>query len=396
MFSKKTVKDIDVRGKKVLVRVDFNVPLGKGLEVTDDTRIKLSLPTLDYLINNNAKIILMSHFGRPKGIPDPQFKLDPAAKKLEELTGKKIKKFDETFSLEIKDYIEKEMKNGDIILLENLRFNPGEKANDEDFSRALSSLADIYVNDAFGAAHRFHASTAGVAKYIPAVAGLLMKKEIETLDSLLESPLKPFLTILGGSKISDKLQVIGNLIKKVDSLIVGGGMSYTFLKAQGHEIGSSICEDDQLDNAKDILELAKKNNVNMLLPVDIVLTQEFDENSEIKLAPVGSIPLDWMGMDMGPKTIEIFKREILNALTIFWNGPIGVFEWDRFSEGTREIAMAIAESNAVTIAGGGDTLAALKKYGITDRFSHISSGGGASMKFLEGEGLPGVSSLLDK
>ncbi len=396
MFNKKTVEDIDISGKKVLVRVDYNVPLDKDLKITDDTRIRLSLPTLDYLMRNNAKIILMSHLGRPKGKPEDKFRLDPAAKRLGELTGKKIKKFDETFSLEIKDYIEMEMKNGDIVLLENLRFNPGEKANDDDFSRALATLADVFVNDAFGAAHRAHASVAGVAKYIPAVAGLLMKKEVETLDSLLQSPARPFIAILGGSKVSDKIQVIKNLLEKVDSLVLGGGMTYTFLKAQNHEIGKSICEFDQLDYAREMLEFAKKNNVNVLLPVDIIAAKEFDENAEKKLVPAESIPLDWMGLDIGPKTIEMFKQEILNAGTVFWNGPVGVFEWDRFSEGTRGIASAVAESPAVTVAGGGDTLAALKKYGLTDKISHISSGGGASMELLEGKELPGVYSLLDK
>ncbi len=396
MFNKKTVEDIDISGKKVLVRVDYNVPLDKDLKITDDTRIRLSLPTLDYLIRNNAKIILMSHLGRPKGKPEDKFRLDPAAKRLGELTGKKIKKFDETFSLEIKDYIEMEMKNGDIVLLENLRFNPGEKANDDDFSAALAALADVFVNDAFGTAHRAHASVAGIAKYIPAVAGLLMKKEIETLTSLLQSPARPFLTILGGSKVSDKIQVIKNLLEKVDSLMLGGGMIYTFLKAQNYEIGKSICEVDQLDYAREMLELAKKNNVNILLPVDIVVAKEFDKDAEKKLVPAESIPVDWMGLDIGQKTIEMFKTEILNAATVFWNGPVGVFEWDRFSEGTRGIASAIAESPAVTVAGGGDTLAALKKYGLTDKISHISSGGGASMELLEGKDLPGVYSLLDK
>ncbi len=396
MFTKKTIEDIDVSGKKILVRVDYNVPLGKDLKITDDTRIRLSLPTLNYLVENNAKIILMSHLGRPKGKPEDKFRLDPVAKSLGELTGKKIKKFDETFSLEIKDYIDIEMKNGDIILLENLRFNPGEKANDDDFSRALASLADIFVNDAFGAAHRAHASVVGVAKHLPAVAGLLMKKEIEALTSLLESPARPFLTILGGSKVSDKIQVIKNLLEKVDSLMLGGGMTYTFLKAQNYEIGKSICELDQLDYAREMLELAKKNNVNMLLPVDIVAARGFDEMAEKKLVPAESIPVAWMGLDIGQKTIEMFKREISNTSTIFWNGPVGVFEWDRFSEGTREIAMAVAESPAVTVVGGGDTLAALRKYDLTDKISHVSSGGGASMELLEGKELPGIYSLLDK
>ncbi|HJX01859.1 MAG TPA: phosphoglycerate kinase [Candidatus Humimicrobiaceae bacterium] len=396
MFNKKTIEDIDVTNKKVLVRVDFNVPLDDNLNVVDDTRIRLSLPTINYLIEKNAKIILMSHLGRPKGVAEAKFKLDPAAKRLGELLDKKIKKFDSIYSPEIKEYIDNEMDYSEIVMLENLRFDPGEKANDDEFSKSLASLADVYVDDAFGAAHRAHASVAGVTKYLPAVAGFLMKKEIEVLTSLLESPQRPFLTILGGSKVSDKIQVIRNLLGKVDSLILGGGMTYTFLKAQGYEIGKSICEDDQIDFAREMLTLAKKNNVKLILPVDIVAAKEFDSNSDKRLVSIQSIPADWMGMDIGDKSIELFKTEIAIAKTIFWNGPVGVFEWSNFENGTRNIANAIAASHAVTVAGGGDTLAALKKYDLSSKFTHVSSGGGAAMELLEGKELPGVSSLLDK
>jgi 3-phosphoglycerate kinase len=371
MFNKKTIREIDIKNKKVIVRVDFNVPLDVELNITDDTRIRLSLPTIEYLRDNNAKIILISHLGRPKGKPEDRFKLDPVAKRLEELTGARIKKFDETFSLEIKDYIDKSMSDDEIVILENLRFDPGEKENDRDFSKSLASLADIFVDDAFGAAHRAHASVVGIPEFLPAVSGLLLEKEVETLTTLLESPQRPFLTILGGSKVSDKIKVIKNLMEKVDSLILGGGMTYTFLKAQGHEIGKSICEDDQLDYARDMIELARKNNVNFLLPVDITIAPEFDENSEKKVVSIDSIPVDWMGLDIGSRSSEIFKKEIQNASTIFWNGPVGVFEWEKFSNGTKNIAIAVAESNAITVVGGGDTVAAVKKYGVSDKISHL-------------------------
>jgi len=396
MFDKKTISEINIKNKKVIVRVDFNVPLDDDLNITDDTRIKLSLPTIQYLRNNNAKIILISHLGRPKGKPEDRFRLDPVAKRLEELTGARVKKFDETFSLEIRDYINKNMSADEIVILENLRFDPGEKENDEDFSRSLASLADIFVNDAFGAAHRVHASVVGIPEFLPAVSGLLLEKEVETLTALLESPQRPFLTILGGSKVSDKIKVIKNLMEKVDSLILGGGMTYTFLKAQGHEIGQSICEDDQLDYARDMIELAKRNNVNLLLPVDIIIAPEFDENSEKKVVSIDSIPADWIGLDIGEKSSEIFEKEIQSASTIFWNGPVGVFEWEKFSNGTKNIALAVAKSNAITVVGGGDTVAAIKKYDVSDKISHISSGGGASMELLEGRLLPGIEALDDK
>ncbi len=396
MFDKKTIEDIDVKRKKVLVRVDYNVPLDDSLNVTDDTRIKLSLPTLKYLIKNEAKIILISHLGRPKGKVEEKFRLTPAVRELEKLLNKNVKKFDEIFSSEIKEYIDNEMDYTDIVMIENLRFDPGEKSNDRDLARSLASLADIYVNDAFGAAHRSHASVVGVTQFLPAVAGFLMKREVEILVSLLELPERPFVAILGGSKVSDKLVVIKNLLDKVDTLILGGGMSYTFLKAKGYEIGESICEDDQIGYAKDMLELAKKNNVNFVLPVDITVAREFDRNADKKIVNIDSIPAGWHGLDIGEKSIGLFEKEIAGAGTIFWNGPVGVFEWERFEEGTKSIARAISDSSAVTVAGGGDTISAIKKYNLSNKFSHISSGGGASMELLEGKVLPGVASLMDK
>ena len=396
MFDIKTVKEIDIKNKKVLVRVDYNVPLDDGLSVADDTRIRLSLPTIEYLKKNNAKIILMSHLGRPKGKPEDRFRMDPAASKLGELLGTGIKKFDHIYSDEIKEYIDNQMKSGEIVMLENLRFDSGEKSNDREFSKSLASLADIFVNDAFGAAHRAHASVVGVPEFIPAVSGLLLEKEIVTLEALLESPGRPFLAILGGSKVSDKIQVIKNLLSKVDSLVLGGGMTYTFLKAKGLEIGTSICEDEHLDYAREMIDLAKKNNVNLLLPIDITIAKEFDRDAEAREVSIDNIPSDWMGLDIGPMTIDLFAENIAEAKTIFWNGPVGVFEWERFSKGTKSIALAAAKSTAVTVAGGGDTVAAIKKYDLSDKFSHISSGGGASMELLEGKTLPGIAALLKK
>jgi phosphoglycerate kinase len=396
MFNKKTIEDIDVSKKKVLIRVDYNVPLDDDLNVTDDTRIKLSLPTIEYLVEKGAKVILMSHLGRPKGKVEPKLSLDPVAKKFEDITGKKIKKFDQIYSPEIKDYINNKMNFGDIVMLENLRFDPGEKENNDELAKSLASLAEIYVNDAFGAAHRAHASVVGVTKYLPSVAGLLMKKENEVLSSLLESPARPFIAILGGSKVSSKIPVIRSLLDKVNSLILGGGMTYTFLKAQNYEVGKSLCEEGQIEFAREMMELAKENNVNFLLPIDVVVAKEFDNDADKKMVSIESIPVDWMGLDIGEKSIELFTKEISSAGTIFWNGPMGVFEWENFSNGTRSIARAVAESQAVTVAGGGDTITALNKYKLYSKISHVSSGGGAAMEFLEGKELPGVVSLMDK
>jgi 3-phosphoglycerate kinase len=396
VFNKKTVEDIDVNGKTALVMVDFNVPTDSGGNITDNTRIILSLPTIKYLLENNAKVVLMSHLGRPKDIVDEKYRLTPAAKELGKLLGKPVKKFDDTFSNEIREYIKTMMKPGEIVMLENLRFNPGEKKNDMEFSKNLASLADFYVDDAFGSAHREHASISGVAEFLPAVSGFLLKKEVEALGALLENPARPFIAVLGGSKVSDKILVVKNLLGIVDALILGGGMTYTFLKAMGNEIGRSICEDDQLGYAVEMVELAKKNGVKLMLPVDICIAPEYSENAESKNVAINAIPSDWEGMGIGEKTIELYKNEIAKAKTIFWNGPMGVFEFERFAKSTKEIAMAIAGSTAITVAGGGDTLAAIKKYGLNDKFSHISSGGGASMEFLEGKVLPGFAALQDK
>jgi 3-phosphoglycerate kinase len=396
MFDRKTIRDIDLKGKKVIVRVDYNVPLDENLSITDDTRIRLSIPTIEYLIKNSARIILISHLGRPKGEPEDRFRLDPAALKLEELIGVRVKKFDSIYSDEIKDYVNNSLQNGDIVMLENLRFDTREKSNDREFSRLLASLADIYVDDAFGAAHRSHASVVGIAEFLPAVSGFLLEKEVETLTSLLESPERPFMAILGGSKVSDKIKIIRNLLDRVDILILGGGMTYTFLKSKGMEIGKSICEDDQMDYAREMINLARKNNVRLILPVDITAAKEFDRNSESMEVPVDGIHPDWMGLDIGSRTVDLFKKNIAEARTIFWNGPVGVFEWEKFSKGTKNIAFAVAESNAVTVAGGGDTVAAIRRYGLTEKFSHISSGGGASMELLEGKILPGVEALIKK
>lgn len=404
MFNKKTIEDIDVTNKKVLVRVDYNVPLDSDLNVTDNSRIKLSLPTINYLIEKKAKIILMSHLGRPKGEVVDKYRLTPAAKELEKLINKPVKKFDEIVSPEIKDYIDNKMQYGDVVMLENVRFNPGETKNNLDFAKELASLAEIYVDDAFGASHRAHSSTVGVTQFLPAVAGFLLKREVEVLTSILESPERPFLAVLGGAKVADKIMVIQNFINKVNSLIVGGGMSYTFLKAKGYEIGKSIHAEDpqeyesQIKFAKDSMEAAAKNNVNFITPVDVVVGKT-DENGNIidkKTVSADSIPADYEGFDMGEKTLSLYEAEIAKAKTIFWNGPVGFFENKEFENGTKRVATAIANSNAKTIAGGGDTLAALKKFGLTDKFFHVSSGGGASMELLEGKELPGVAALLDK
>jgi len=396
MFNKKTIEDIGLKDKRVLVRVDYNVPLDPDLNVTDNTRIKLSLPTIEYLIGQDAKVILMSHLGRPKDAVDEKYRLTPAAAELEKLTGKKVRKFNEIYSEDIRAYIENEMQPGSIAMLENLRFDPGEKKNDPEFARKLASLADVYVDDAFGAAHRAHASIEGIARFLPAVSGYLLKKEVEVLGALLEEPERPFVAVLGGSKISDKILVIQNLLGKVDSLILGGGMNYTFLKAQGFDIGDSICEDEHLQYALDMVETARENNVKLMLPVDILAAAEFSENAESKNVNIDSIPAGWTGMGIGKRTTELYIAEIKNAKTIFWNGPMGVFEFEKFADSTREIGTAIAGSRAVTVAGGGDTLAAIRKYSLTDKFSHVSSGGGASMEFLEGKTLPGVAALMDK
>jgi len=394
-MSKATVRDIDVKGKRVLVRVDFNVPLDDDGKITDDTRIRAALPTIKYLLDRGAKVILASHLGRPKGQRREEFSLAPVAVRLEELLKQSVRKLDDCIGDQVKAEVAS-MKDGDVILLENLRFYQEEEANDEGFARELASLADIYVNDAFGTAHRAHASTAGVAEFLPGVAGFLMEKEIEAMGKALSSPERPFVAILGGAKVKDKVGVISNLIEKVDSLIVGGGMAYTFLKAKGFEIGKSIVDTEKLDLAKELMEKAKSKGVKFLLPVDVVVADRFAEDADIKVVEVSEIPQDWQALDIGPKTREEFSREIAKAKTVVWNGPMGVFEMKPFAEGTRSVAKALIDSEAVTIVGGGDSAAAISEMGFADKMTHVSTGGGASLEFLEGKVLPGGAVLRDK
>ncbi len=394
-MNKKTVKDIEVAGKKVLVRVDFNVPLNDKKEVTDDKRIVAALPTIEYLVNQNAKVILCSHLGRPKGEFKPEFSLQPVALRLEKLIGKKV-----TFAADVigesAQAAVNGMQDGDIVLLENVRFHKEETANDPEFSKKLASFADIFVNDAFGTAHRAHASTVGVASYIPAVAGFLIGKELDVLGGALESPIRPFVAILGGAKVSDKIGVIDNLIKKVDAIIIGGGMAYTFLKAQGMEVGASLVDNERLELALDLIKKAKAKGVDMMLPVDSIVADKFDVNAKTDVVPSEHMPEGWLGLDIGPTTKMLYTDKIRTAKTIIWNGPMGVFEMAPFAEGTKAIAKAMADSEAVTIIGGGDSAAAVKQLGFADAMTHISTGGGASLEYLEGIELPGIVALQDK
>lgn len=395
-MSKKTVKDINVIGKKVLVRCDFNVPIDKeNGTITDNRRIRAALPTINYLLSNNAKVILCSHLGRPKGEFNEKYSLRPVAEELSKLLGKDVILSKDVVG-EDAQRLTSEIKTGEVVLLENVRFHAEEEKNDPIFAKKLASFANIYVNDAFGTAHRAHASTAGVAEYLPAVSGFLIEKELEFLGSSLENPERPFAAILGGAKVSDKIGVIENLLSKVDTLLIGGGMAYTFYKAKGHNIGSSICEDDKIELAKEILKKAKEKNVEFLLPVDNHISSEYSNDSDDKIIENIDIPEGYMGLDIGPRTIESFKKAIKNAKTILWNGPLGVTEFSKFEEGTREIAKALAQSNATTIIGGGDSAAAVEKMGLADKITHISTGGGASLEFLEGKALPGIICLNDR
>ncbi len=393
---KKTVKDIDVSGKRVLVRCDFNVPMKDGV-ITDDIRITSALPTIKYLIENDAKVILMSHMGRPKGEPKPEFSLKPVADRLAQLLG-----MDVVFAASdvvVDDSVRTkadELKPGQVMLLENVRYRKEETKNEEPFTGELASLGDIFVNDAFGTAHRAHCSTAGLAKYMPSVSGFLIEKEVKFLGDALEDPQRPFLAIMGGAKVGDKIPVIENLLKKVDSLIIGGGMSYTFFKAMGYEIGKSILDEESIDLAKELMKKAEDAGVKLLLPVDTVCAKEFDNDSESGVFDRDSIPADMMGMDIGPKTVELYKTAIAEAKTVVWNGPAGVFEMPNFAAGTKAIAEALASSGAVTIIGGGDSAAAVEQFGLADKMTHISTGGGASLEFLEGKDLPGISCLEEK
>ncbi len=394
-YNKKNVTQVDVSGKKVLLRCDFNVPQNKATgEITDDKRIRAALPTIQYLLDNGAAVIACSHLGKPKGEWKESLTLAPVAARLSELLGKPV-----TFC---KDIIGEDahakaaaVKPGEIILLENLRFDKREEKNDPEFAKELADMAELYVSDAFGTVHRAHASTAGVAAYLPAVSGFLIGKELDIMGKALEDPARPFVAILGGAKVSDKIAVIENLLTKVDKIIIGGGMAYTFIKAMGYEVGNSLLEADKLDYAKNMIADAKAKGVEFLLPVDTVVGREFAADTEAKTVAVDAIPADWMGLDIGEKTIALYEAAIAGAGTVVWNGPMGVFEFDRFAEGTRAVARAVAASGAVSIVGGGDSAAAVEQLGFADKITHISTGGGASLEFLEGKQLPGVVCLQD-
>ncbi len=394
-YNKKSVEDIDVSGKKVIVRCDFNVPQDETGRITDDKRIVAALPTIKYLLEHNAAVILCSHLGRPKGEFKMKYSLAPVAERLTELLGQEVKLAKDVIGEDAKK-LASELKCGEAMLLENVRFHKEEEKNDPAFAKELASMAEIYVNDAFGTAHRAHASTAGVADYLPAVCGFLINKEISIMGKALANPVRPFVAILGGAKVSDKIGVINNLIEKCDTIIIGGGMSYTFMKAMGKEIGTSLCEDDKLDLAKDLMAKAEAKGVKLLLPIDTVCADHFAADATPVVYEAGALPADMMGLDIGPKTVELFSEAVKDAGTVVWNGPMGVFEFDAFAVGTKAMAKAIAESGAVSIIGGGDSAAAVEKLGFADKMSHISTGGGASLEFLEGLVLPGIACLEDK
>lgn len=394
-MNKKTVKDIDLTGKKVFVRCDFNVPMDENQSITDNTRIVAALPTIRYLLDQGCKIILASHLGRPKGEVKPEFSLAPVAKELSKLLGKEV--------IMAKDVIGEDamtkaanLKPGEILLLENVRFHREETDNDPEFAKQLASMAEVFVNDAFGTAHRAHASTTGIADYLPAVSGFLIEKELKFLGEALENPERPFVAILGGAKVSDKIGVIDSLLERVDTLMIGGGMAYTFFKAQGYEVGNSICELDKLELAKDLMEKAKQKGVKFLLPVDNCIAQTISEEAESKIVKSSQIPENWEGLDIGTETIEIYTKELQSAKTVVWNGPVGFSEIAQFATGTNSIATALAEIDAVTIIGGGDSAAAVERSGLADKMTHISTGGGASLEFLEGKKLPGIECLMDR
>lgn len=392
-MNKKTVRDIDVNGKRVFVRCDFNVPLDENGNIVDNRRIVGALPTIQYLIDNNAKVILASHLGRPKGQVKAEFSLKPVAEELSRLLKKDVKLSKDIIGEDTENLV-KNMNNGDVVLLENIRFDEREEKNDKDFSKALSSLAEVYVNDAFGTSHRAHSSTAGIAEFLPSVSGFLIEKEINFLGNALENPQRPFVAILGGAKVSDKIKVIDKLFEKVDTLIIGGGMAYTFLKAQGHKIGKSICETDKLQLALDIMKKAQEKGIKLMLPVDNHIAKDYSNEAEDMFIKSDEIPDEWEGLDIGPNTIADFSKELKDAKTVIWNGPLGVCEFPKFEVGTKEIAKAIAKNeDAVSIIGGGDSAAAIEKLGLADKFTHISTGGGASLEFLEGKLLPGIQCL---
>ncbi|NQT89732.1 MAG: phosphoglycerate kinase [Candidatus Omnitrophica bacterium] len=394
-MNKKSVRDVDIKGKRVLMRVDFNVPLDGEQKITDDNRIRAALPTINYVIEQDAKLILMSHLGRPKGEAKPEFSLKPAAERLSELLGKPVKMLGDCIGDEIKKAIS-EMNDGDVILLENLRFHKQETKNDPEFAKELASLGDIFVNDAFGTCHRAHASTEGVTHYLESVSGFLVEKEIEYFQRVLTSAQKPFIFILGGAKVADKIPVIENMMDKASTILIGGAMAYTFMKVKGIDIGSSRMEEEMLDTVKKILDKAAGEGVDIVLPVDHVVTDNIETAANVKTTDGDPIEQGWMGVDIGPKSIALFCEKIASAKTIVWNGPVGIFENDKFAAGTKALADAVAASSAVSVIGGGDTAAAVAKFGVADKMSHISTGGGASLEYLEGKVLPGVAALSDK
>jgi phosphoglycerate kinase len=395
IFTKRTIEDLDIKGKRVFIRADFNVPLDNNLMITDDRRIRSTLPTINYAIDEGAKVILSSHLGRPKGKADPRFSLAPVAKRLQRLLNKEVLFAPDCIGSQAENLVSK-MKDGDVLLLENLRYHPEEEKNEEEFARSLARLADVYVNDAFGAAHRAHASTVGITKFLPSAAGLLLKKEIEYLKGAIDNPVKPFVAILGGAKVSGKIGVLEHLVGRVDKVLVGGGMAFTFIKAMGYEIGDSLVEDAMLETAERIRKKLIENGVKFYLPVDCVISQNTEPGAVIKIVPTLEIPKGWKALDIGPASVKLFTVALHDAKTILWNGPMGMFESDIFSRGTFDVARAVANAYALTIVGGGDTDLAVNRAGVSDAISFISTGGGASLQLLEGKELPGIAALADR
>ena len=395
MLNKKSIVDIDVNGKKVFVRVDYNVPMDAEQTITNDTRIRATLPTVNYLLEHNAAVILACHVGRPKGKPVPEFSVAPIVKRLSELLGKEVKMAPDCVGEEASK-MAATLKSGEVLLLQNLRYHSEEEKNDPAFAKQLASLADVAVNDAFGVSHRAHASVEGITKYIPMVAGFLMEKEIKFVGQAVADPKHPFVAIIGGAKVSDKIGVISNLLDKVDTLIIGGGMAHTFDAAKGYKIGASLCEPEKYDLARELIKKAEEKKVNLILPVDIVAADKFAPDANTQIVDVKEIPEGWLGLDSGPKTSKQYVEALKDAKTVVWNGPMGVFEMDAFAQGTKDVAQAVADSGATSIVGGGDSISALKKTGLSDKITHISTGGGATLEFLEGKVLPGIAALADK
>ncbi|MGB7999480.1 MAG: phosphoglycerate kinase [Anaerobacillus sp.] len=394
-MNKKSIRDVDLKGKKVFCRVDFNVPMEDG-KVTDETRIKAALPTIQHLSDQGAKVILASHLGRPKGEAVDELRLDPVADRLSDLIGKTVTKTDAVYGEEV-DRAIADLQDGELLLIENVRFEAGEEKNDEELAKKFAAMADLYVNDAFGAAHRAHASTEGIAHHIPAVAGFLMEKELEVLGSALLDPSRPFTAIIGGAKVKDKIGVIDHLLDKVDNLIIGGGLAYTFVKALGHEVGQSLLEEDKIDLAKSFMDKAKEKGVNFYMPEDVIIGDDFSNDANTKVVSIEDIPSDWEALDIGPKTRETYSKVIADSKLVIWNGPMGVFELEVYANGTKAVAKALANANdTYSVIGGGDSAAAVEKFGYADQMSHISTGGGASLEFMEGKDLPGVVALNDK